>query len=79
MPVVIISSPFEVKYAFKRVSRQNPGILPFQSQECLDLSKEWSFVGNGHKDISPGLNILEKCIECEQHKLIISKCFSDVI
>lgn len=59
VPAVIIRSPCEVRYAFKRVSRQNPWILPFQSQEGLDLSKEWSFVGNGHKDISPGLNILE--------------------
>lgn len=59
VPVVMTSSPCEVKYAVKRVSRQNRWVLPFQSEECLDLSKEWSFVGNGHKDTNPGLNLLE--------------------
>lgn len=37
VPVVMTSSPCEVRYAVKRVSRQNPWVLPFHSEECLDL------------------------------------------
>lgn len=36
-PVVMTSSPGEVRYAVKRVSRQNPWVLSFQCEECLDL------------------------------------------
>lgn len=77
VPAVITSSPCEVRYALKRVSRQNPWVLPFQSEECVDLSKEWTFVGNGHKDISPELNLLENAWNV--NKLVISKCLSNVI
>ena len=36
-PEVISSDPCEVRHGVKRVSRRNPWVLPFGSEECSDL------------------------------------------
>ena len=38
-PEVIASDTREVRHGVKRVSTRNPWVLPFGSEECLDLSR----------------------------------------